>query len=180
MAAEPLPAVDLLARRPVWQHPAVLLLAGAIAAGGGFLALRATGPAKQAAMPEPTPTVAALPRPPAAVNKPLVKQVLIQSDPEGADIFATGRLEPIGKTPAWVGLEFVPEAPTRLMLRKAGFQDKAMAVEQKDDRPASVTLLRVVEPEAPAAPAEALPAPEKRPRREHHLRKKGDAVELER
>jgi hypothetical protein len=81
----------------------------------------------------------------------VVKQVLIQSDPEGADVFAAGRLEPIGKTPAWLGLEFAPDAPTRLMLRKAGYQDKAMAVESTQERPPLTTLLRLDLPEESAS-----------------------------
>jgi len=155
--------VDLLTRKPTWHQPAVWLLSGALVAGGGFLLLRAKGLAPSAPAPASVP-VAATPKPPPA-PKPVVKQVLVQSEPEGADIFAAGRLEPIGKTPAWVGLEFLPDTPTRLMLRKPGFQDKAMAVEESSDRPPMVTLLRVELPEEPPA-AEPAPA-EKHPRREH-------------
>jgi len=80
--------------------------------------------------------------------------VLFQSEPEGADIYVAGRLESVGTTPRWVTLEMDPTVPTRVMVRKAGFQDKAIAVES--DRPPTVELIAIGVPAA--APALAGPA----------------------
>ena len=76
--------------------------------------------------------------------------VLIQTDPEGADIFVAGKLESLGATPLWVTLEIDQQNPTRVMLRKSGFRDKAIAIEA--ERPPTVQLI----PIQPSTPAEAL------------------------
>jgi hypothetical protein len=96
----------------------------------------------------------------AAANKANKKAkhtpVLIQSDPEGADIFVAGKLESVGTTPMWVTLELDKDNPARVMFRKAGFQDKAIAVEV--ERPPMVDLIPIGnDPAAPgAAPDHAL------------------------
>ena len=76
------------------------------------------------------------------------KQVLIQSYPEGAKIYIAGRLESVGVTPMWVTMELEDDVPGRIMLRKTGYQDKAVAIEQ--ERPPIVTLLALEPDEAPA------------------------------
>jgi hypothetical protein len=65
--------------------------------------------------------------------------VLVQSEPEGAEIFVAGKLEAVGKTPMWLSLEMDRDNPARVMLRKPGFRDKALAVEV--ERPPVVQLL---------------------------------------
>ena len=94
---------------------------------------------------------------PASVGvPPRVKRasVLIQTDPEGADIFVAGKLESLGATPLWVTLEIDQQNPTRVMLRKSGFRDKAIAIEA--ERPPTVQLIPI-EPPAPAETAEQNP-----------------------
>jgi serine/threonine protein kinase len=67
--------------------------------------------------------------------------VLVQSEPEGAEIYVAGKLESVGKTPKWLTLELDARNPARVMLRKQGFQDKALAVES--DRPPVVSLIPI-------------------------------------
>jgi serine/threonine protein kinase len=81
--------------------------------------------------------------------------VLVQSEPEGAEIYVTGKLESMGKTPKWLALELDGRNPTRVMLRKPGFQDKAVAVE--NDRPPVVSLIPVGADPNSAGDAKARP-----------------------
>lgn len=144
-----------LTRKPRWQSPGALVAVGVVVVGVAIAAVRG-GTAMLASSNHLNPPAPAARS--AGTPKPVVKQVLIQSEPEGADVFAAGHLEPIGKTPAWLGLEFPPDAPARLMLRKAGYQDKAMAVEVSQERPPLTTLIR-------------LDVPEEAPARQHHERR---------
>jgi serine/threonine-protein kinase len=67
--------------------------------------------------------------------------VLVQSEPEVAEIYVAGRLESLGKRPKWLTLELDARNPARVMLRKQGYQDKALAVE--NDRPPVVSLIPI-------------------------------------
>jgi serine/threonine protein kinase len=100
-----------------------------------------------------------------AVAKAKRTPVLIQTEPEGADLYVAGRLESLGRTPVWVTLELAPDNPVRVMVRKSGFQDKAIAVES--ERPPTVQMIPVgappsgeptVEPVAAERAAEATAA----------------------
>jgi serine/threonine protein kinase len=77
--------------------------------------------------------------------------VLLQSHPEGAAIFVTDRLETVGVTPMWYALELDENNPPRVMFRKVGFADKAIAVDST--RPATVELI------ANAPPPAIVPSP---------------------
>jgi hypothetical protein len=78
--------------------------------------------------------------------------VLLQSYPEGAAIFVTGRLETVGVTPMWYPLELDENNPPRVMFRKVGFEDKAFAVDST--RPPTVELIANA-----AAPPAVVPSP---------------------
>jgi hypothetical protein len=65
--------------------------------------------------------------------------VLVQSEPEGADIYVSGKLESVGTTPKWINLEMDRLNPARVMFRKSGYQDKAIAIET--DRPPVAQLI---------------------------------------
>ncbi|MBC8132680.1 MAG: serine/threonine protein kinase [Deltaproteobacteria bacterium] len=154
-------AVGSLVARPPWRRASfwivALLCAGGIGVGvvngvrrdvtGGAtidrnrnsgLPAASSGQASMLAGPSPnTPPTRKL------RNVP----VLIQSEPEGAEIYATGRLESLGTTPKWVTLQLDPATPARVMIRKAGFQDKAIAIEA--EKPPTVHLIPIGAP-APA------------------------------
>ncbi|MEO5770129.1 MAG: hypothetical protein ABIS92_17370, partial [Polyangia bacterium] len=143
------PAASALAPRPAWRRGSfwlvALLCAGGIGAGVGTSVWNTnrqsgsgvgTGAALAEASPAPGDT-----RSPRSTKKPRRIPILIQSDPEGADIFVAGRFESVGTTPRWVTLDLDPSVPTRVMVRKPGFQDKAIAVES--DKPPVVQLIPI-------------------------------------
>jgi hypothetical protein len=63
----------------------------------------------------------------------------VQSEPEGAEIYVSGKLESVGTTPKWINLEMDRLNPARVMFRKTGYQDKAIAIET--DRPPVAQLI---------------------------------------
>ena len=142
--------------RPVWKRGSFWLVA-LLCAGGVTLGIvrgvRVDGRPAAAIGPE-SPEHAAptseIPRESRRKVKPV--PILIQSDPEGADIYVAGRLESLGTTPRWINLELDPGTPARVMVRKAGFRDRAFAVET--ERPPLVTLIPIGAPDAVPAPTQ--------------------------
>jgi serine/threonine protein kinase len=139
-------AVGAILRRPLCKRGSFWAVAILCAAGIGVAAVKGGGlsvPVGSVAAHAPAPEPAAPPPPPApaARTKARLVPILIQTEPEGADIYVAGRLESLGKTPRWVTLEVSPEDPLRVMVRKAGYQDKAVAVES--ERPPLVTLIPI-------------------------------------
>ncbi|MEO8213364.1 MAG: serine/threonine-protein kinase, partial [Myxococcales bacterium] len=143
------PAASALAPRPAWRRGSfwlvALLCAGGIGAGVGTSVWNknrqsGSGVGTGANLAEASPALGDT-RPPRSTKKPRLIPVLIQSDPEGADIFVAGRFESVGTTPRWVTLDLDPSVPTRVMVRKPGFQDKAIAVES--DKPPVVQLIPI-------------------------------------
>jgi hypothetical protein len=147
-AADPLDlnaaAIGAILPRPLWRRGSfwvvALLCAGAIGVGISR-GMKMDG---RVATTEPAaaPFLAGHGKSPAKKLKPV--PVLIQSDPEGADIYVAGKLESVGTTPRWVTLEMDLDNPARVMVRKAGFQDKAFAVER--EKPPVVQMIPISTP----------------------------------
>jgi serine/threonine protein kinase len=140
--------------KPLWQRAPFWAALVLCLSGVGFAVFKNVLHGPATASP-PTVAMAAAGRPSgdgshASTKKVRKVAVLLQSDPEGADIFVTGRLETVGVTPMWFGLDLDADNPTRVMFRKAGFQDKAIAVET--ERPALVQLIPNTVPPAEANP----------------------------
>lgn len=135
-----------LASRPLWKRGsfwAVAIVACAAAVGVGMVkGFPPHGPGdgeRQAGGFDPSAAVAAGPPQAPVVRKVKLMPVLVQSEPEGADIFVSGKLESVGTTPKWINLEMDRLNPARVMFRKAGYQDKAIAIET--DRPPVAQLI---------------------------------------
>jgi serine/threonine protein kinase len=134
-------AIKAIRGRPLLKRGSFWVVASLCAAGigvGVFKGVRLpSGPATPTAVQiDPRPAAAAAP-----VTKAKRTPVLIQTEPEGADLYVAGRLESLGRTPVWVTLELAPDSPARVMVRKPGFQDKAIAVES--ERPPVVRMIPV-------------------------------------
>lgn len=130
-------ALRAIRPRPFWKSPGFWMLGILCAAVAGFAITKGARFTSDSAGARSAVPVGG-PRSPAKASLKR-KQVLIQSYPEGAQIYIPGKLEAVGVTPKWVTLEVDGDSPGRLMLRKAGYQDKAVAVEQ--ERPPVVTLI---------------------------------------
>jgi serine/threonine protein kinase len=131
LTAENAAAAAALTPRPLWKRGSFWTVALLCAAGVGVGVMKGVIPRSLSAVTTAGPEPAAAPagRPTAA--KVMRVSVLLQSEPEGADIYVSGKLESVGVTPKWVNLEIDPQSPTRVMFRKSGFQDKAVAVESE-------------------------------------------------
>ena len=139
--------------KPVWQRAPFWVVLVLCLSGVGFAVVKNVAPSSSSQPFRPTGpltvTGLAAAGPQGEGRRDSTKQnkkvaVLLQSDPEGADIFVTGRLETVGVTPMWFGLELAADNPARVMFRKAGFQDKAIAVET--ERPPVVQLIPTAAP----------------------------------
>ena len=140
--------------RPVWKRGSFWLVA-LLCAGGVTLGIvrgvQVDGRPAAAIGPESLEHAAPTGEPPRESRRKVKPvPILIQSDPEGADIYVAGRLESLGTTPRWINLELDPGTPARVMVRKAGFRDRAFAVET--ERPPLVTLIPIGAPDAVPAP----------------------------
>jgi serine/threonine protein kinase len=161
--------------KPVWQRAPFWVVLMLCLSGVGFAVFKNVSQARSGTARPVVGVITAVAasRPGGEASRPGRKKVskvavLLQSDPEGADIFVTGRLETVGVTPMWFGLELDSDNPARVMFRKTGFQDKAIAVET--ERPATVQLIpNTVPPEEPhpavpvAAPLNVRPAAPNKP-----------------
>jgi serine/threonine protein kinase len=146
VAADAPAAAAMILTRPIWKRGSFWMVAVLCAAGVGVGVIKGVGPlgASGAGLLSSATPNAATARPAASIaanRKAKHTPVLIQSDPEGADIFVAGKLESVGTTPTWVTLELDKDNPARVMFRKAGFQDKAIAVEV--ERPPMVDLIPI-------------------------------------
>jgi serine/threonine protein kinase len=128
--------IGTLLVKPVWTRGSFWLVVVLCVAGVGFAVHRgalSTGGAADGTGAGSAfgPSAGVVSNGGQARNRPKVKPVpvLLQSYPEGAEIFVSGRLETVGVTPMWFGLELDAANPPRVMFRKVGFQDKAIAVE---------------------------------------------------
>jgi len=127
--------IGTLLVKPVWTRGSFWLVVVLCVAGVGFAVHRGVlapgGAPGTAAGSAFGPAAGAVPSDGQARSRLKVKPVpvLLQSYPEGAEIFVSGRLETVGVTPMWFGLELDAANPPRVMFRKVGFQDKAIAVE---------------------------------------------------
>jgi serine/threonine protein kinase len=124
--------IGTLLVKPVWTRGSFWLVVVLCVAGVGFAVHRGVlSPGGAGAGSAFGPSVGAVPGTGQAPSRRKVKPVpvLLQSYPEGAEIFVSGRLETVGVTPMWFGLELDAANPPRVMYRKVGFQDKAIAVE---------------------------------------------------
>jgi serine/threonine protein kinase len=147
----PLDAVDsaasvALSSRPLWKRGsfwAITMVVCAAAVGVGIMKGIAPGRSADGDGPaggyDPSALVAAGPPPGPVVRKVKLMPVLVQSEPEGAEIYVSGKLESVGTTPKWVNLEMDRLNPARVMFRKTGYQDKAIAIET--DRPPVAQLI---------------------------------------
>ena len=139
--AEPVPNLS----RPIWRRGSfwgVIALAGVaavcVAALKGFIPVGLSG--AEGSRLDPSGAVAA---PGTAPVSPIVRKVklvpvLVQTEPEAADIYIAGKLESVGVTPMWLNLPMEAGNPARVMFRKSGYQDKAIAIET--ERPPVVQL----------------------------------------
>lgn len=163
-------AIRAIRPRPFWKNPGFWMVGVLCASVAGLAITKGARFTSDTAVSRSAVPVNS-PRSPAKATVKR-KQVLIQSYPEGAQIYIPGKLESVGVTPKWVTLEMDDDSPGRLMLRKPGYQDKAVAVEQ--ERPPVVTLLALdpavgetvetpakkkTEKKARAAAARTTPAP---------------------
>jgi serine/threonine-protein kinase len=121
--------IGSVASRPPWRRAPFWLIALLCCAGIGLAVSRGVKVDGRIGISDTSATRARPPRAASTTKRPKPMPVLIQSDPEGADIYVAGRLESLGTTPRWVTLEIDPDVPARVMVRKSGFQDKAFAVE---------------------------------------------------
>jgi len=129
--------------RPVWKRGSFWALAVVCAVGVGVGVTKGVLPGGLSAVttttrPDPAPVAATSPGPASAAKIKRIP-ILLQSEPEGADIYVSGKLESLGVTPKWVNLDIDPQSTTRVMFRKNGFQDKAVAIES--ERPPMVHLI---------------------------------------
>ncbi len=149
-------AIGAILPPPLWKRVSFWVVALLCAGGIGVAVSRGMKVDGRAAMTGP----AAAPLSGGSKNSPVKKvkpaPVLIQSDPEGADIYVAGKLESVGVTPRWVTLEIDLNNPARVMVRKAGFQDKAFAVET--EKPPVVQMIPIGAPDpGPGSPVKIAP-----------------------
>ena len=142
--------VGTLLAKPLYQRASFWLVTLLCLGGVGF------GVVKRIALPsntnsheigQPVPAQESATSSAKDRKKPKKVAVLLQSEPEGADIFVYGRLETVGVTPMWFGLEWDADNPARVMFRKSGFQDKAIAVYSERPPVAQLIPLGIVQPE---------------------------------
>jgi serine/threonine-protein kinase len=165
-------AAAALAPRPLWKRGSFWAVAALCAGGVGLGVMKGVIPhgmsSVSAARPEPSvPMAAPGPAPASRIRR---IPILLQSDPEGADIFVSGKLESLGVTPKWVNLEIDSQAPTRVMFRKNGFQDKAVAIES--ERPPLVHLMPTSGEPPAESPADKAAAARARAQHAAPLRRK--------
>ena len=129
--------------RPVWRRGSFWVVALLCAAGVGVGVVKGVVPR---GVGSPEPGLASAPAP--APRKVKRIPVLVQSEPEHADVYVPGKFEAVGTTPVWLNLEADKDSPARVMIRKSGYQDKAVAIES--DHPPVVQL---IETGATAEPA---------------------------
>jgi len=139
--AEGSAAAAMVLSRPVWRRGSFWVVALLCAAGVGVGVVKGVVP-RGAGSPEPG-RAAASPPPPAPKRVKRIP-VLVQSEPEGADVYVPEKFEPVGRTPVWLNLEADKDAPARVMIRKNGYQDKAVAIET--DHPPVVQLIETGAP----------------------------------
>ncbi len=137
-------AAGAILPRPLLKRGSFWVVASLCAAGIGVVVVKGVDVRSSQGPVAAEPTISATSGPPAPARKAKRLPVLIQSDPEGADIYIAGRLESLGTTPMWVTLEIDKNAPARVMIRKSGFQDKAIAVEV--EKPPPIRLLPIGAP----------------------------------
>ena len=162
--------------RPVWRRGSFWVVALLCAAGVGVGVVKGVVPrglSGPAAGPQP-----ALVTPAAAPPAKKVKRipVLVQSEPEGADVYVPGKFEAVGTTPVWLNLEADKDTPARVMIRKSGYQDKAVAIET--DHPPVVQLIGTgASPEGNAAGSDDDKAAARRAAARRHavIKKRPDA-----
>jgi len=124
--------------RPLWRRGSFWLVALLCAAGVGVGVVKGVVPrglSGTAPVPQPALVTAAAP----VARKVRRIPVLVQSEPEGADVYVPEKFEAVGTTPVWLNLEADKETPARVMIRKSGYQDKAVAIET--DHPPVVQLI---------------------------------------
>jgi serine/threonine protein kinase len=135
--AEGAAAAALVLSRPVWRRGSFWVVALLCAAGVGVgvgVAPRGVGGVGAS---DPGLGTASAPAP--APKRVKRIPVLVQSEPEGADVYVPGKFEAVGTTPVWLNLEADKDVPARVMIRKSGYQDKAVAIET--DHPPVVQLI---------------------------------------
>jgi len=130
--------------RPVWRRGSFWVVALLCAAGVGLGVVKGVVPRGPGSSDTGQVAVAA-PAPRKVKRIP----VLVQSEPEHADVYVPGKFEAVGTTPVWLNLEADKDNPARVMLRKAGYQDKALAIET--DHPPVVQLIETAAAPEPAA-----------------------------
>ena len=101
--------------RPVWRRGSFWVVALLCAAGVGLGVVKGVAPRGVASAPDPG--LAAVHAPPPRKVKRI--PVLVQSEPEGADVYVPEKFEPVGHTPVWLNLEADKDSPARVMIRKA-------------------------------------------------------------
>ena len=147
-------ALSAIKPRPVWRRGGFWAVATICAAGLGIAVAKGVGTRTDAgpgdATNAPAANLATRAAPPKKVK---LVPVLVQSDPEGAEIFVAGKLESVGATPMWLNLELDKNSPARVMLRKGGFQDKAIAIEV--EKPDVVHLIPINARPSPGSPSGA-------------------------
>jgi len=151
---EDLAAAGAVLARPIWKRGSFWAVAVLCAGGVGLgvakgvvphgLATSSSGDRTE--LTGATPLAAAT-----AVKKIKLTPVLVQSEPEGAEVYVAGKLESVGTTPVWLNLEVNKQEPVRVMIRKPGYQDKAVAIE--GDHPSTAQLI-----ETGAGPTASPPA----------------------
>ncbi len=134
-------ALNAIRPRPLLKRGSFWAVATLCAAGIGIGVVKGVGVTADGGGPKPVDVSSAQAAAPPTAPKVKRIPILIQTEPEGADIYVAGRLESLGVTPKWVTVELSSETTLRVMVRKAGFQDKAIAVES--DRPPMVRLIPV-------------------------------------
>jgi hypothetical protein len=153
--------------RPLWKRGVAWMAAAACAAAisVGFIKVAGLGQRSGTAViapgqPDPSSAIvavaAAAPEPP-PLEKPRRAQVLIQSEPQGAQVFLADRATPEGATPVRLELDVDRDNPPRLTLRKAGYREHALAL--NDNVPAVVRLVPVVEEPVPPSASTGQLAP---------------------
>ena len=139
--AEGSAAAAMVLARPVWRRGSLWVVALLCAAGVGVGVVKGVVP--RGAGPS-DPGLAVASAPPPAPRKVKRIPVLVQSEPEGADVYVPEKFEPVGRTPVWLNLEADKGSPARVMIRKGGYQDKAVAIET--DHPPVVQLIETGAP----------------------------------
>jgi serine/threonine protein kinase len=164
-------AAGAVLARPVWRRGSFWVVAALCAAGVGVGVVKGVAPHGPVA---PQPGVPAVAAPPPKKVKRI--PVLVQSEPEGAEVFVPEKFEAVGTTPVWLNLEADKENPARVMIRKAGYQDKAVAIET--DHPPVVQLIETGTAEGGSADGDddkAAAARRAATRRRAVIRKRKDA-----